>query len=736
MEKNMQSKPSQLNIELIKAGAGAGKTTALITSLMECIKGNTPFPRVAVSTFTRSSARELKERIIVRALQSEKKDLIHYVSYSPHLQISTIHGLCRRFIEIQGYQVGFSPGTDLMNEQESDELFKAILKELVLEKQTGTSLLEHYSFKELSHIVKQHVLHIQEHPEGAPFSQQEIQHSIEAEKPQKTPRALEKWVAEEESLKKCEEISHQLQQLGKKTLQLWRKQKQDLSRITLSDLEILTLEILKSTSKTKSPTFQGNGGLWDFWFLDEYQDISPIQKEILDRFAQKSQKVFMVGDPQQSIYSFRDADVSIFEEKIKEVSQKKHSQIKDLHINYRSCVELIAFFNDFFSKENNFSPIQPPVKKKSNSKKEVARFILKEHSGSMQEKTEEEIKEVLKEIRRLIKTGVKPEEITVLALQNKPLRELAQCLKKNKVNLHLHAHGHFEKRREIQDALFLLYFLLNPHEDENLIGLLRTPYCRIADSVLVEYLNKKNKFQSLWSFCVTQFKDKEEFQKLNSYLEHTQEKGITNTFQKALEELNFFNLSYWQDPTGAREANLWKLLYILKDYESKGPGVLSGFADSLLYESGDTESGHSSQSAVSAIESSGVQLMTIHASKGLEFKHVILMQVCAGFRHKEESPYFGKEKKTGRWTLSLRGKEEDKRVKNLLHKKMIEEKKEKELKEFDRLLYVALTRAKETVTLIGVGKQVSQSWPARFTFFEDLKPGPHQAKDYTYFVSN
>ena len=734
MEKNMQSQSPQLNIELIKAGAGAGKTTALITALMECIKGKSPFPRVAVSTFTRSSARELKERIIVKALQSGKKELIQYVSYSPHLHISTIHGLCRRFIEVQGYQLGFSPGTALMNEQESDELFKSILKELVLEQQVGSSLLEHYSFKELNSIVKHYVLHIQEHPKGVPFSPQEIQNSIEEEKSKTTKRALETWVTEEESLKECEEISHQLEQLGKKTLQLWRRKKQELSRITLSDLEILTLEVLKSSHKTEEAI--SIGGLWDFWFLDEYQDISPIQKEILDRFAQKSQKVFIVGDPQQSIYSFRDADVSIFEQKIKEVSEKEHSQVKNLHTNYRSCVELIAFFNDFFPKENNFSPIQPPLKKKGDSKKEVARFILKEHSGSMQEKTEEEIKEVLNQIRRLIKKGVKPEEITVLALQNKPLRELAQYLKKNKVNLHLHAHGHFEKRREIQDALFLLYFLLNPHEDENLIGLFRTPYCRITDSVLTQYLNKKNKFQSLWSFCIAEFKDKGEIQKLHSYLQHIKEKGIISTFQKALEELNFFNLSYWQDPTGAKEANLWKLLYTLKEYDSKGGGVLAGFADYLLYDSGDTESGHSSQSAVSAIESSGVQLMTIHASKGLEFKHVILMQVSAGFRHKEESPYFGKEKKTGRWTLSLRGKEEDKRVKNVLHKKMIEDKKEKELKEFDRLLYVALTRAKETVTLIGVGKQANQSWPTRFAFFEGLESGPHQAKDYTYFVDN
>ena len=773
MEENMSSKPFELKLELIKAGAGAGKTTTLINKLITCIslyhKEKHIFPRVAVSTFTRKATRELKERMIIKALELQNTALIQYINYSPHLQISTLHGIFNRFIQAYGYKIGFSPGITITSEKESHELFVSILKDIIFEQKTGTALLDHYSFKEITSIVKKHILHIQSRPEGSPIDKQTIQNILNKEKNKilkelqikqnkKQNEELLELQSEEAHIDKFIHLCLELKKLSEKIIPIWNQKKRNLSQITLNDLETMTMEILKKEKNILK--FKENR--WDFWFLDEYQDTSQIQKNILDQLSQNS-RVFIVGDPQQSIYHFRGADVSVFQQKEQEVKTKVPSQIKHLKINYRSCPELIAFFNDFFP-EDKFEKIQP-INNEYKKEKKVVQFILINSSQKQKNKEEIELQETVKRIDYLLKKKVEPGEIAVLCRQNKPLHHLAQYLKNNKLPVHLHSSGGFQNRREVIDSLFLLRFLLNPHDDENLIGLLRTPYCRIPDQILAEWMQKKKHVeqkecnrQSFWNFLLMVNSNKEKshqrkinnsiyhvlsserttIQKIKHYLKSTKQVGVTQSFQNALESLGSIDLSYYQDPTGVREANLWKLIYCLKDYELKGPANLSAFADYLFYEGLTTESEQAShsQNAISAIENSGIQLMTIHAAKGLEFKHIILIKLCSGFRHIERSPYFINEKKTGNWILSVKSETEDKRIKSSFHKKIRKEQQNIEIQEFDRLLYVAMTRAKETLTLIGSGKPEKNSWPSRFPFFSSLTPGQHQTDSYSYFVNH
>ncbi len=770
----MPRQPLKLKTEIIKAGAGAGKTTTLINTLIKCILDyqmeNKTFPRVAVSTFTRKATRELKERMIVKAIELKNPDLIQYISYSLRLQISTLHGIFYRFIQMHGHKIGFSPGVTIMSQKEAHELFVSILKETVFEKKIGTVLLDHYSFEEMTDIVKQYISHIQTHPDGSPINEEDLQKILIEKKNQiqemlKTQKSgiykkkLLELNKEENHLKVFLLLCEELKKLSKTITSTWTQRKKELSQVTLNDLEIITMEVLKK----ERYNYKLEEDMMDFWFLDEYQDISPIQNDILNQMG-KNSRIFIVGDPQQSIYYFRGASADVFLEKEKEVKQKSHSHIKHLKKNYRSCPELIAFFNDFFPKAT-FEKMEP-ANNNYKREKEVARFIFMEPVQTNVSKEEMEFQETKNRINDLLQKGAKPEEIAVLSRQNKPLHQLARYLKnpgerERKSNMvsalandrdssktvpvslpvHLHSSGSFKNRREIIDALFLLRFFFNPHDNENLIGLFRTPYCRIPDQTLADGLRQnanEQKKQSFWSFCIKEKTNLPVVLDLKRRLHNIQTKGITYTFQEAISDLGFIDLSYYQDPTGVREANLWKLIYCLKDYESRGGQVgLSGFTRSLD-EGIQTESDHTdySQNAVSAVESSGIQLMTIHSAKGLEFKHIILIKVCSGFRHKEGFQYFTNQRKTGKWMLSVKSKEDDKRIKSSFHKKIQEEQKEMEIQEFDRLLYVAMTRAKESLTLIGSGKSEKNSWPERFPFFLNLKSGTHQTNKYTYFVSH
>lgn len=739
MEKNMPRPSSQLKQELTRASAGAGKTTALINTLMSFIsdyyKENKMFPRIVVSTFTRKATRELKERILVEAFQRKDKKIVEYISYSNHLHISTLHGIFNRFVQTHGYKIGLSPGVKIVNEFESDELLISILKNIIL-KQKNTSLLNHYSFEEVINIVKQYILHKQNTYKTAPINKQKMQEIfIKTEKEilqknqtKKNQEALSDLKKEAAQLDTFYSLSTELQKIGDKVIEIQRTKKRELGQITINDLEVMTMEILNK----EKDLLDLKENKWDFWFLDEYQDTSPLQKKILDQLSHNS-SIFIVGDPQQSIYYFRGADPSVFIEKEKEFRKNTNSQIEYLKNNYRSCPELIAFFNDFFPSEK-FNKMEPS-NNNYDKEKIVASFILFPQITTNKEETEQY--EVEKKIRSLLQTGVEPSEIAILSRQNNPLQKMAQYLKNKQISVHLHSAGSFKQRREIIDALFLLRFLLNPHDDENLIGLFRTPYCRIPDHTLVSITKEKkqNKEKSLWDFCFYSLFKEYPVQKLKHHLENIKHNGVLYSFQKALIALGFFDLSYYQDPTGTREANLWKLIYSLKEYQSSGLGNLFSFinymfSDNLRIE---TDQIGPSQNAVSSIESSGVQLMTIHSSKGLEFKHVILINSGAPFSHTAHFPYFAYQK-TGDWTLAVKPETEDKRIKNSFHKQIIKEEENINIQEFDRLLYVALTRAKETVTIISTGKPGKNSWIKRFPFFTHLKAGHHMKSNYSYFV--
>lgn len=732
----------------MKAGAGSGKTTTLINTLicriLQYHKENQVFPRVAVSTFTKKATRELKERIIIQALKLKNKELVQYVSHSSYLQISTLHGLFYRFIQFYGYMVGFSPGVTIINSQEAHILLVNILKNLIFKQQLGIELLNHYSFEELSIIVKQYVLHRQLHEvsgsgKAAYFSQKKMQDILNIEKCKiikslkikqnaKDSRYLLELQNQENHLDILEHLCLELNILGQHILPLLIQKQKELSQITLNDLEILTLQILK---KSKNISHLKHS-YYDFWFLDEYQDISPIQKDILNIWNKNSQ-VFIVGDPQQSIYYFRGSDTSVFLQKEKEITQK--SQIKYLKTNYRSSPELVAFFNDFFpSKTFRKMETKSDIYQKQ---KEVAQFILLDSNQKNSAlKQELELTQTLNRVQFLLKQGVKPQEIAILSRQNKALNLTAQYLKNNGLSVHLQSTGNFQKRREIIDALFLLRFILNPHDNENLIGLLRTPYCRISDQILTNSMKQIVKQpQSLWQFLLQEQKFLKIILKLNLCLEQATQIGIVQSFQNAIEELAFIDVSYYQDSTGVMEANLWKLIYCLKQYIVTG-SHLSAFVDDLFYENLQLplDQMNYSQNALSAIESSGIQLMTIHTAKGLEFKHVILIQVCKGLKYIDNFTYFTGQKHSGDWLLCVRDQKQDKRIHFLFKKQIQAEQQEVELQEFDRLLYVALTRAQQTVTLIGSGKPEKNSWPIRFPFFSNFKLGHQHRTNYSYWV--
>ena len=770
LEAYMQSSSSSVNLEVIKATAGAGKTQTLVEEVLCQIQDyyvkKQVFPRVAVATFTRKATREMKERLILQALRQQNPKLTEYISYSNHLQISTIHGILYRFLKMHSTRIGLSPGFTIAGESESEELFLSVLKEELFKKQIGRPLLDHYYFYELQTIVKQYIAYKEEYPHARPFTHQELQSACQKkEKEIYLTDASASVIKKEEGKLQCNkhhlkdfvELSLDLQKLGDAVLKSWKQKKKELAGITLMDLEGMVWELIEKQKNTLS-FFKK----WDFWFVDEYQDTSVVQDKILGTLTKES-RLFMVGDPRQSIYRFRKAHPGVFLKRQKE-AEATSGNLQTRNINFRSEPELVAFFNDFF----NPAPAMQAKESTYDSGRQVAHFIqvYGEKTLRREEALKAEFQQTLKKLKQLQK--VSPNHIAILSRQNSTIHALGKYLKKEQVPFRLHSAGHFTKRREVQDALLLLRFLCNPHHGETLMGLLRTPYWRIPDGTLVEWVKEVKTHKKtagntgFWSFCLSKQKEYPVITLLSNYLKEASRYGIPYSFQQAIETSGLMDLSYYQDPTGLREANLWKLIYHVKKHEQiagmsggaaensegymeSGQGYWLSFVDNVLEEAGESELGEW-QSAVSAISPSGVELMTVHSAKGLQFDHVILLDLYHRATFQQSREFFiGEElatdriptaQHTARWGVRVRKTTEDTRVAPLVEEDILDAQKTEELKEGDRLLYVALTRAKKTVTMISAGlKPEAHSWASRQKFFKKLtKSGVYKTPHYSYQV--
>ena len=423
-----------------------------------------------------------------------------------------------------------------------------------------------------------------------------------------------------------------------------------------------------------------------------------MQAELLQRLRGNSAE-FVVGDPQQSIYLFRGARSEMFHAKIDQ-AKKGGAKIEQLTVNYRSNPGLLMFLNDFFtSYSSQFEPMQPR-EQPGASADAVAYFI------SAPDKREED-QGILSHILNLLKRGARYEDICVLGRTHSHLAEIAAVLKEQGIPVQVHSPTGFWRRREVLDAMALLKFLVHPHDNLTLLSLLRSPGFRVPDERLAGLMQSKP--PSLWLLL----KDDgcEAVARLRSLLWRRSESGLIAAFEEGLRDSALLDLAFHADPSGRREANLWKLFARIK-VEEKKPGFqvltlveqVEGLAAEELASEGD---------AITAQEPNCVNLMTIHSSKGLEFDHVIVPRMGVS-PNLTTADIFSHHEEDGMFSFPVYVEQEGKTVSSPLDRRRILELRRRELAEQDRWLYVALTRAKRTLALCWSDEQMeNESWAVR-----------------------
>ncbi len=810
----MSRTTSQLS-EIVRAGAGAGKTTELTNQVLQKAESffaeNGEMPRMIVTTFTRKATQELRERLMVRALDSKKPHLIEFVNSKAHLYVSTIHGVLEIYLKRFGAPLAIDPNFKVLNRTEASKLARKALRDVLFSSLQYQELLEAFDFKKLTllcrqfHEVKLKSQTVKRHDLSSLYSAlnevgrnlvnkiDDLVASILAEA--SGPKA-EEWVAyanEFRSIAKSiavftnidawgdarvktlasldglkkpranskaptvdEEISDHAKELQdelyefvesndpaalilfvesfekfeKLALEFSEKFlaiKREQGAIEIADLELLAGECIRIQSESANAFSKE----WDHWLIDEYQDTSPFQVKLLSDLVGE-RPVFIVGDPQQSIYLFRGARSEVFKHKEDEL-RSQNGKLRVLDKNYRSRRELLTFFNEFFASfGSSFMPMQSFQEKSLSASVPVAKFFIaqKAEKNSDVEPRDAEFDAIVSHIIEKLHLGEKPESICVLARTRSTLVKIAGLLDDAGVPVHLHASGGFYERREIQDALALLKFLVNPHDDENLIVLLRSPWFRVADDSLVRAVS--NAKESYWStLSRLSSPEFESVERLKNYIQSRNVFGTSTVFKQALIESGFVDAARIHDSSGRRESNIWKLISRLSVDEARPGFNPLQFILNTQAELRDFE-GSEEGDAVTAVEPNRVNLMTIHASKGLAFDHVILPRLHESPRLSTHKDFLFDEN-LNRWSMRVPVGPEMKFTGSIAEQLFLDHFQKQELQEHQRVLYVALTRARHSLFMSWTEPAKKNSWLEQLQF--DLSDGHHQMSEYCYEVT-
>lgn len=770
---SVEVKSVQPELIMVRAGAGAGKTTELVTRVLSLaqhyLTTEKRLPHLVVTTFTRKATQELKERLLSEALKSGDKNLVRFVQSPSHLHISTIHGVLSLYLFRYGVKIGLGPQFSIIDSASEIKLIKRAIKrhlkkdqdllkiDLLLEELTLKNLIsslqsyfeqrftvgDKIDFFNEQDLIKSnanktlewakkaielvnHIENIQDGknwPEYISFlkncilkinQSQGLDHlpilQFSENKPDtKVKKGTDefvkelktevhkladdlfdrKWVFEESYIKKHTQVCLAFQSLAESLFSEIFSEKVSASTLTMSDLENFSLSLANNHPQTAKQFSEE----WDYWLVDEYQDTSPKQVEILNKLI-GHRNSFTVGDPQQSIYLFRGARAEVFLQKEREVSNL-NGQILQKMQNYRSRPELLHFFNHFFQSYDS-KQFQAMVATDKNLVPElkdtpVAYFIQADKTLD-----DSDLLSAIERMTELLQSGTRAEEICVLARSNQVLNRFSKLCFQYHIPVQLHSGSGFRGRREILDALMLLKFLVNSHDNVNLVGLLRTPWFRVHDSEISRIASLGQ--NSYWQVLQQEFKENSVIIRLVKLKKMTEEIGFVQAWRQGLVQSGILDFSYSLDPSGRREANLMKLISDLSMKE-RLPGfrILDFIYDEEVSSMSDTEvSGESD--AVPVISPDRVNLMTVHASKGLQFEHVLLIgvgnkppQVRASFFMFHENDF--------KFSMSLSDPDSGKLLTSTAGEEIRATKSDREKQEMARVLYVALTRAKFSIFL-------------------------------------
>ncbi|WP_207695110.1 helicase-exonuclease AddAB, AddA subunit [Enterococcus sp. DIV0212c] len=581
-----------------------------------------------------------------------------------------------------------------------------------------------------------------------------------------------------EQMKEIMELSmpivEEMAKVGKAFIDQYSTQKLKKGLVDFNDLEHFTLAILakkEANQWTETEASKYYRDKFDEVLVDEYQDINRLQETILywlRRPAADEGNLFMVGDVKQSIYSFRLADPTLFIEKYNQYGQNKEGKRIILAENFRSRKNVLDFTNlvfeqlmdervgqiaydeaaqlvhgfDQFAEAENYDTELLIYEKKAEQLEES--LNPDDPQLILEDKTEGELHMTALKIRELIdqqfliydkstkeNRPVTYSDIVLLTPTKKNNLTILEILKVAGIPIQVNDAQNYFQATEVQTMVALLQIIDNPYQDIPLAAVLRSPIVGLKENELVTIrlaAKKSSYYDAFLTFNQNETEDKEH-QKLKEktqhfaqWLEKWREIARRNQLSTLIWEI--YQDTAYLDYVGGmpagkqRQANLYALVDRAASYEQTS---FRGLFQFVRFIEKMQEKDKDLAEPVILSEENAVRVMTIHASKGLEFPVVFVLDMTKEFNLGDLNERYIFDDRLG---VGIRYLDQTDRMlyETLPFLAIKQAKLKKLLSEEMRKLYVALTRAEQKLYLVGSYNNQEATWK------EWLKVGDVQTK--------
>ncbi|MDQ6860054.1 MAG: UvrD-helicase domain-containing protein [Verrucomicrobiota bacterium] len=585
---------------LILAGAGTGKTRVITMRVAYLVELGVDPSNILAVTFTNKAASEMRDRLARLVEPAAAKKVT----------MSTFHALCLRILRAGIDRLGYKNNFSIYDEGDQLGLIKKII--------TRTAARDE---KLDPNVAKASISKAKNNGWAPPTDEETLVGAVFAR---------------------------------------YANEMKTANAVDFDDLLLLTVKLLNEHPEVRERWREK----FRYLMIDEFQDTNKLQLELVTLLADEKRNVAVVGDDDQSIYAWRGAEVSNILEFEHHFPNPK---VVRLEQNYRSTNSILGAANSLIK---NNPRRRPKHLWSARGDGEKVRIVEAPNDREEAQFVAEEIQ------RRQLDSEETWEGFAVLFRMNAQSRALEENLRRLQIPYRIVGGKSFFDRREVKDVLAYMSVLVNPDDDANLLRIINTPARGISATTVERALHESVQGKcSLWTALQSkEFLDLATTRtatSINTFVEliHGYETKILEPLSdpaaivsqliaevKYSEELRRSCKSI--EEADAREGNIRDIVRDLGDFAKRSTKGLRGFLDEVTL---DQEREEEKEDDIE--KKKGVTLITMHAAKGLEFRHVYLVGLEEGVLPHDRS------------------------------------KTEGTVDEERRLFYVGITRARRTLTL-------------------------------------
>ena len=696
---------------VVEAGAGTGKTTSLVGRIVALITtGRASMGGIAAITFTEAAASELRERIREElekaAIESHRDPAVrercaNAVHALDQAAIQTLHSFAGSLLRERPLEAGLPPGFDIRDEIEADiafdrrwsEWLDETLDDPEAQEALRPALAEGLTLRHMREIADKFRVNYDLLP-GEPF-EVPSEHSPKGEREAELVPVIE---------------------LLRRFVLDYADERKREGQAEFQDLLVLARDMLRDSLDARDH-FRNR---YFHILIDEVQDTDPLQAELAmflaedvpdgadpsvrpddwHRVRPARGKIFIVGDPKQSIYRFRRADI----EQVKRLQQAVRGVSVHLTQNFRSLHPVIEWVNHVFARwmeESDGQPEYIPLDAEpGDGAPPPVRYIGGEIGGVIGDVRRQEANAIAHAIAAAVGDGWRVRDdgefrpaayrdVCILMPARTGLQTLELALEDANVPYRLETPSLVYATQEIQDLLNCLSAIDDPTDQVSVVAALRSPAFACSDVDLLEFVEAGGEFDYLAEGDAPPGYASEALAVLRAFHDRRRWLSPAALIEEFLRERRLMELAL-DDP---RPRERWRRYRFLVEraqaFAAAGETSLRSFIewagrqrekDAVVRETPIPES-----------DEDAVRVMTVHGAKGLEFPVLVLTGLNSARRHRPGPALFHRE--SGR--VEVKAGSAESSFQTAGYEELAEEDKRRDEEEFVRLMYVAATRARD-----------------------------------------